>query len=51
MKKLFKIKWVILLSSLVYLANGVNAQTNFIWGKQFGTDKGESGSRRTRVSL
>jgi hypothetical protein len=43
MKRSCKIKWIIMLSLLVYLTNDINSQTNFIWGKQFGTDKVESG--------
>ncbi len=42
MKKLFKINWVIVLSLLVYLTNDIKAQTNFIWGKQFGTEMNEA---------
>jgi hypothetical protein len=41
MRKLFKTRWIFLLSLLVYLTNDIKAQTNFVWGKQFGTDKNE----------
>jgi hypothetical protein len=43
MKKLFNPKWTIILSLLVSLSGNAGAQTDFIWGKQFGTDKYESG--------
>jgi hypothetical protein len=39
MKKLTTIKWIIILLSIVYFANDANSQTNFIYGKQFGSDK------------
>jgi hypothetical protein len=42
MQALFKIKWIIILSLQVSLTNDIKTQTNFIWGKQFGTDKEES---------
>ncbi len=41
MRKLFKTRWIFLLSLLVYLTNDIKAQTNFVWGKQFGTVKNE----------
>jgi hypothetical protein len=41
MKTLFKIKWIIVISLLVCSTRNIQAQTNFIWGKQFGSDKGE----------
>jgi hypothetical protein len=40
MKTLFKIQWIIIIS-LVYLTNNLQSQTNFIWGKQYGSDQGE----------
>jgi hypothetical protein len=43
MKAAFKIKWMIILSIMVSFTNDIKAQTNFIWGKQFGTDKEEYG--------
>jgi hypothetical protein len=39
MKRLIKIKWIIILSLFVSLTNYVEAQTSFIFGKQFGSDK------------
>ena len=43
MQALSKIKWIMILFLLAYFTNSVKAQTNFVWGKQFGTDKEESG--------
>jgi hypothetical protein len=42
MKALSKIKWIIILSMVVYFSNDVNSQTNFIYGKQFGSDNDEA---------
>ncbi|RPH31692.1 MAG: hypothetical protein EHM93_12510 [Bacteroidales bacterium] len=39
MKKLIKIKWIFILSVFVCLTINIGAQTNFIYGKQFGSDK------------
>lgn len=39
MKELIKIKWIIILSLFVYLTSNVKSQTNFIYGKQYGSDK------------
>ncbi|MFH0761248.1 MAG: SBBP repeat-containing protein [Bacteroidota bacterium] len=39
MKKSLKIKWVIILSLFVCSAIEATSQTNFIYGKQFGSDK------------
>lgn len=43
MKPQFRIRWIVILSLIIFLHDSINAQTNFIWGKQFGTDKEESG--------
>lgn len=39
MIELIKIKWIIILSLLICLTNDIKSQTNFIYGKQFGSDQ------------
>jgi hypothetical protein len=43
MKPQFMFRWIVIFCLLVFLQESLCAQTNFIWGKQFGSDKEESG--------
>jgi hypothetical protein len=43
MKKLVKVKLIIVFLFTVCFSNYVESQTNFIYGKQFGSDKGDFG--------